>query len=291
MKIAVLDIGTNSIRLLVANLEDDRLYPLARKIKTTRLGEGVGNSHILSQKAMERTLIGLTEFMGYANQMGAQKIKAVATSAVREANNREEFIKQAKERCGLNIDVISGDEEAYLGFLGVKKGLNLAENFIVVDLGGGSTEIIFSQSDTLKKVSLPVGAVRATELGMYKEEILRAISVIPLGSNLLEKQPLVLTGGTATSLAAIKLGMTQYQPELIHGHILRRTEIEDILLRLNSLSLDQRKTIPGLQPARADIMPQGTLIILLLMDYLHKKEAIVSESDLLEGLVWKEILE
>lgn len=286
MRYAAIDIGTNSCRLLLAEIKDNKLISLFRDIKTTRIGEGLHLNGKISEIAMERTFVCLNSFLKNIVDSGISSYRIVATSAVREASNQKEFLNLAKQKCGIPIEIISAEDEAHLSYLGVKKGLDLQETPLVVDLGGGSTEFIM---DNGKKylLSLPLGAVRATESNMSIVELAEIISPLARNKEEFRANPLVFVGGTATSLVAIKKSMLEYQSELVHGQTLSRREIADIYDLLERLPLRLRQRLPGLQEERADIMPKGALVVLLIIDSLEKESIKVSESDLLDGIIWK----
>ena len=284
MRYAAIDIGSNSCRLLIAERKDNQLNPLYGQLETTRIAAGLNHSGKISEEALERSLLCLEDFRKTIASYGVSKYRAIATSAVREASNGKHFINLVDQRCHLKVEVISGEEEARLSYLGVAKGLHLNHPPLVVDLGGGSTEFICNEQDFI--ISIPLGAVRATELEMSAQEIARRLTAVGKIADKFQNFPLVLVGGTASSLVAIKLGMEIFDSRLVHGHILKRQDLADIYQMLVMTPLSLRKRMPGLQPERADIISQGALIILMIVDLLQKKEIIVSETDLLQGMIW-----
>lgn len=285
MRFGAIDIGTNSCRLLIAEMSaKNELIPLYTELESTRIGEGINQSELLPEKAIIRTLHCLSHFRERMQEFQVEKYRAIATSAVREAANRAEFVARAGIESGLEVEVISGEEEARLSYEGVKRGLELGAGPVVVDLGGGSTEFICPEENIL--LSVPLGAVRAAEANMYASDILAHLHLVVCLKDQLAKHPLVMVGGAASTLVAIKKGLIDYRPELVHGERLNRTEIADLYDLLESLPLQLRRRLPGLQPERADIIHKGALIILVIMEVLAKTEIIVSESDILEGLVW-----
>jgi len=290
MRIAALDLGTNSIRLLIGDFRGGILYILNKSIKTTRLGEGLVDTGCISTNAVARTIDHLKKFNREMEENKTEFYRAVATSAIREAQNGKEFVQEVTFATGLDIDIITGDEEAYLSFQGVTKGLKLKHAPLVVDLGGGSIEFITLKNGVnLAAQSIPIGAVKATEQNLSLQNIQNIISDSYLLAQLKVEapRPLVFVGGTATTLAAIKLGLHQYNAKLVHGSILNRGEIQEMWQLLQEMPLESRKRVPGLQPERADIILQGILIILIVMDYLGIDRIIVSESDILEGIAWQ----
>lgn len=288
MRYGAVDIGTNSCRLLIAEKKiNQKLIVMCKELDTTRMGEGTSREKKLKDEAIERTIICLQHFQDRMKEFRVEKYRAVATSAVREAGNREDFINRAKTDLDMEIDIIDGNEEAQLSYNGVIRGLDLPGAPLVVDLGGGSTEFMCLEQDLI--LSLPVGAVRAAEADMEAARIIEVLSPLNKLSKNLKNQPLVIVGGTSTSLMAIKKGLIKYAPEHVHGEKLSRGEIGDLYNLLESMPLDLRRRLPGLQPERADIIHKGALIILVIMEVLGHKEIIVCDTDLLEGIIWSMI--
>lgn len=286
MNYAAIDLGTNSCRLLIAGLSAGRLENVCRLTRSNRLGEGLYASNEISEPAMQRTVNCLEEFKSIMAMQKVENFLTIATSAVREAKNQEQFIQFLKNNCAIIPEVISGEKEAQLSYLGVMKDWREENSPIVVDLGGGSTEIIW-QEEKILSISLPVGAVRATERFMSAGDIAEVISAVRGYKDQLAKYPMVMVGGTATSLVAIKLALEIYDAQKVHGQKLTRSEINDIYNLLYKMPLRLRKRLPGLQPERADIIVKGTLIVLLIMEFMGKEEITVSENDILDGVIWE----
>lgn len=287
---AAIDIGTNSVRLLVGEVLESRVREIARDLSSTRLGEGAGSGR-LQQPAMERTAQAVAVFARRAVRSGARRITAAATSAVRQAVNREEFLCLVKEKAGLAVRVLSGREEALYTYRGVVSGLSIdPATTLVLDVGGGSTEFIWLGAGELCTLSVEVGAVRLLEQGPQGMERLAghlsaALQKIRQSGNIVEA---VAVGGTATSLAAVDMGLKIYRPELVHGYRLSAPRIYELWSELRAKSLEERKKIPGLAPERADIIVFGTRIIAEVLWGLGLKGITVSECDLLHGLLWEE---
>ncbi|NLJ71803.1 MAG: Ppx/GppA family phosphatase [Syntrophomonadaceae bacterium] len=279
MKAAVIDIGTNSCRLLIANLTNHDITPVYRNLITTRLGDNIANLQ-LSPKAMDKTILALDQFKEVMENHLVKTYRAIATSAVREASNQEAFLQLVKDKCNINVEVISGEEEAYLSYLGVRNSLKLEMSPLVIDLGGGSTEVIYENTFFL---SVPIGAVRVGTNNYSSSDIREAFKILFNKKAEFSNNPLVFVGGTATSLVAIKEGLEEYNSQLIHGYTLTRNDIEGLYKKLQEMPINIRQSLAGLQPERADIITEGTLIMLVIMDILGKDEMIVSESDLMEG--------
>ncbi|MBO8159759.1 Ppx/GppA phosphatase family protein [Thermosyntropha sp.] len=284
MRCAAIDLGTNSCRLLIAEIKDGKLFSVLRDLQTTRLGENLIQTGKISKAAIDRTCVALNSFKKAIEDNNVASYRAIATSAVREAENQKEFIDTVLNKCGIKVEVITGEKEAFLSYLGVEKGLKLQNKPMVVDLGGGSTEFILGKDFM---ISLPLGAVRATEADMNRKEMRDILKpLIDSGINF-KPHPLVCVGGTATTLVAIKLKLKEYSYSLVHGQLLTYEDIAEIYELLASLPLEERKKLPGLQPARADIIPKGVLAVLVIMEILNKDKIVVSESDLMEGIIWE----
>ena len=254
MRYAAVDVGTNSCRLLVADIEDNKLLPVHKQIVTTRVGEGVDKTGRINAEAMERTIMCLKEFCRQIEDWQAAKYHAIATSAVRGAENGREFIEAARTLSHMEIEIVSGETEAVLSYRGVKQGLCPDSSPLVVDLGGGSTEFICADEGFI--LSLPLGAVRATESQLTVVQINDLLHPIRESRNIFSRRELVFVGGTATSLVAIKKGLDVYDPNQVHGERLTRSEIGDLYDLLERTPLTLRRRLPGLQPERADIIPQ-----------------------------------
>jgi len=301
---AAIDIGTNSTRLLVAEVGEGEIIPRERDLVTTRLGEGLTRVGRLGEEAQRRTIAAVTAFWDRCRRLGVERVRVGATSAVREAANGEEFSRRLQAATGLEVEIFSGEREARLSFLGVTGQLPLAAGgpTLVIDIGGGSTELIRGEGGKIDAaVSLPLGAVRLTEAflprwqapvtplqlqGLRQKigEVLAGVEdkfFAPAGEPLL----VVGVGGTVTTLAAIYLGLEKYVPELIHGTVLPRENLEQILEKLCRLDLDSRKKVTGLQPERADIIVAGAAILTTFLQHFQLPEVIASEGDILPGML------
>lgn len=284
MRYAAIDVGSNSCRLLVADINHGQLQPICRELQSTRLGEGVNATQKINSAAMKRTRDCLKDYVESARRLAVKDFRMVATSAMRDAINREEFVDLVKESCGCSLEVISGEEEAQLSYLGVKEGLTLTSP-LVVDLGGGSCEFRIEDGKEVFSLSLPLGAVRATEAHLSMVDAKTILSSLEKNSDKLKGYPLVFVGGTATTLVAMKLSMEIYDPQQVHGQNLSREEVADLYNMLELMPLNVRRRLPGLQPERADIIPAGAMIVLLIMDTMKQKQITISESDILDGII------
>lgn len=281
---AVIDIGTNSTRLLVAECRGSSVGEvLCRDLRTTRLGEGIGEGR-LKPEAVARTLKVLGEYLEQARSFGAERVVAAATSAVRDAANKGEFLRAARE-LGVEVEVLSGEEEAYYSYLGASLGLALdPRGLVVVDVGGGSTEFIWEGGGSLFCRSVNVGAVRMTEGGYDEEAIGQLLEPVLRAVKAHAPRHLVGVGGTVTTCAAVVQGLKVYDPSLVHGFLLSLEQVEDLLALLSRATLEERRRLPGLQPERADIIVAGVRIVRRIMLGLEIGAMQVSETDIMYGL-------
>lgn len=284
MRVAVIDIGSNSVRLLVADVYQGKVVPVKNGLVTTRLGRGIGQRYLLPEP-MEKTKEVLKEFLEEARQSGALSVMAAATSAVRDARNGNDFVDMIEDELGLKINILSGKEEALLTYQGVLAGLQKKNvHTIIIDLGGGSTEIIWPVEGDVKWESVDVGAVRATEGKYSREKILSLLKPVLDQIDTTRSVGMVGVGGTVTNLAAMAMELKVYNPKLVHGYTLSRDKLKELLDLLEVTPVNERKKIPGLQPERADIIEAGTRIIAVIMEHLNVTSMEISEADILYGL-------
>ena len=297
MKKAAIDIGTNSTRLLIAEMNGN-IKRIQKLMTITRLGKGVDRCKRLSPESVEKNISTLLKYKEIANDYGIDDIVTIATSAVRDASNRDEFVRAVKEKTDIDVEIISGEEEAELGFIGASSsssGLSA-----VVDIGGGSTEFVAGRNGDIKiSKSLDIGAVRITERFLYSEDmdgpsLIRAYEYIksavrPTADDIkaLGDFRSIGVGGTITTLAAVDLGLVTYDSDKVHGYRLKKESVCSALKKFLAVSLNDRKKIAGLQPERADIIIAGTLILKIIMEEMDADSIIVSEQDNLEGLLLK----
>lgn len=287
MKISAIDIGSNSVRL--ATFADGKL--LYKTINTTRLGERLQVTGNILPEACERTARAVAAFVERAKAEGAERVYAFATAAVRSAKNRREFISRVKEKCGVQVDVVSGETEARLGILGA---LGKSDGGII-DVGGASTEVTFQcGGETVYSHSADIGTVRLFDAAGRDMQALKKVIADKLpeyGSFKANSLKTCNIGGTGTQIAAIKHGLKEYDPEIIDGTLLTRTEIYALAERLLSMSVDEVKKISGMEERRADVIGGGCLLLSAVMEKFGIDELTVSESDNLEGyLMLKEEL-
>jgi exopolyphosphatase/guanosine-5'-triphosphate,3'-diphosphate pyrophosphatase len=307
MRFAVIDLGTNTVRLLVGEPDGAGGYrPVYAVQAITRLGQGMLAEARLQPEAVGRTLAVLARYREEAERHGASRIAVVGTSAVRRARNREAFLAQALREAGLAIRVISGEEEARLTLLGVRAAMHLGERpFVLMDIGGGSTEFVLADARGIQaSVSTGLGSVvlteaylrsdppSAQELGAVRGAVLAELArqlagpLRTLAALRAAGDPcFVGTAGTVTTLAAIDLALEAYDPDRINGHRLSRERIAELCERLAALSLARRRQLRGLEPARADVIVAGALVSLAAVDALGFPEMIVSDGGLREGIL------
>lgn len=295
MRVAAADIGTNSTRLIVADVEHGAVGEVVRLLEITRLGQGVDAACELEAAAMARVLECLARYAEVARTHGAERLLAVATSAVRDASNRDALLT-AIAATGFTPRVLSGEQEAEATFAGVLSGDTPAAGTLVIDVGGGSTELVLGGADgtVAWSCSLQMGCVRMTErfLGEQRADPAAVADCVAEVRRQLEVVPATVVGritraigvaGTATTAAAIELGLTAYDPEQIHGARLTREAIARIGERLGSLSLSERTSVPGLEPKRAPVIVAGLIVLGTVLDALGLELLTVSERDILHG--------
>ena len=294
---AAIDVGTNSVLLLVAERgADGRFAAVAERSEITRLGKGVDQTKTLSPEALETTLKVLERFAQEARDLGAKGIVATATSAARDATNGKTFIDDAKARAGLEVEIISGAEEARLSFASAFSDFGGKTPLVVLDIGGGSTEFIYGDlsGGVTFRHSFDVGSVRLTERHVKTDppshaELEAIDSMLAKTFGELPPPPkgfkMVGVAGTVTTLCAVARRVEPYDPTLIHGAVLPLTEVNAALTRLASLPTSLRKTVPGLQPKRADVIVAGGLVFRAAMRALGVDDVIVSDRGLRWGLL------
>jgi exopolyphosphatase/guanosine-5'-triphosphate,3'-diphosphate pyrophosphatase len=281
-RIAAVDLGTNSTRLLVADVHGGRVEEVARRLEITRLGEGVDSRRRLLPLPLARVRNCLVEFRREIERLGAERVLAFGTSAVREAENGEAFLGEVEWSYGFATRLLSGEEEALLTFRGVSTGRDLPEGTLVIDVGGGSTELIVGGGESVDShLSLELGCVRLTE--RFGDDVdLAAATVRALLPELTVSHAMGVAG-TITALAALDLGLVEYDPSRVHGHRLSRATVEQQLERLAALPLAERRRVPGLEPERAPVIVAGAVIVREVLDRYGLSDLEVSEHDILHG--------
>jgi exopolyphosphatase/guanosine-5'-triphosphate,3'-diphosphate pyrophosphatase len=300
-RVAIVDIGTNSTRLLVADVSDHRVVEVERRSRVTRLGRGVDLSGQLSSEAIEAVCDAIAEYARIYGDAGAEAVDAIATSAVRDSSNGGAFIAELRERFDLSARVLDGDEEARLTYLGATAGNPPQRPTLVVDIGGGSTELVVGSGEEIVfHASLQAGVVRYTERHIASDpptaaelEALAAdartlIEAAASGNGAaggcrVAAEAAVAVAGTPTSLAAMEMALDPYDPERVHGHTLTLPTIQRQLSNLASASLEQRSLIVGLHPDRAPTIVAGVVILIEAMRAFGLDRVQVSEHDILYG--------
>jgi exopolyphosphatase/guanosine-5'-triphosphate,3'-diphosphate pyrophosphatase len=300
-RVAAIDLGTNSIRLLVSRFSDGEDGPteLARDMVITRIGQGVDRTGHLAPGPLRRTLRVLERYCRRARSLGAERIHLAATSAVRDASNRDELSDAVERLTGEPMEVLSGAEEAALSFLGATRGLQAPSPYLVLDIGGGSTEFVLGDREPTASVSAQVGSVRLTERYVhtdppsFKELDRLELAVTSVLTQVEDRVPvvdantLVCVAGTATTVQGIALGLPEYDPEQLHRSILSRADAERVFRLLADMTTDERRRIPVMAPGREDVIPAGAAILFSVMKRWGFAEALVSETDILDGIAYR----
>ena len=304
-RVAVVDQGTNSIRLLVAEPRSEGGFAeIARDLVITRLGRSVDATGRLDPEAVDRTIAVLARYCRRARALAAERIHVAATSAVRDAgDSREAYAAAVREHAGTELEVLTGEEEAALSFLGATHGLDPADGpFLVLDIGGGSTELVTGTrpGHAEQAVSMQMGSVRLTErhvrhdpptppeLAAIDREV-RASLDDAAGSVAREARTLVACAGTPTTLQAISLGLDRYDPDRIHRTWLSRDETGWLLQAASGRSTAELAALPVMTPGRADVMVAGAVVLVAVMQRFGFERALVSETDILDGLALREL--
>jgi exopolyphosphatase/guanosine-5'-triphosphate,3'-diphosphate pyrophosphatase len=305
MRLATIDLGSNTVRLLVADVQPRahgwRVIEADQRV--TRLGEGLAASGRIGAAPAERTTAAVVEYVARARRAGAERVAIVATSAVREAANRAEVVAALERAAGARVTVVSGEEEAALTLAGVLGGLgdegSPGSTTLVFDIGGGSTEYILARGgQRVASVSLRLGVVDLAERypfdgpvdwpryrAMHAEIAGRLAAEVPAEIRGARPERLVGTAGTATTLAALDLGLGAYDPARVQGHTLARAAVDGLLARLAALSVGERAALPCLEPGRADLILAGTAIVLATLDLTGAGAMVVSDRGLREGVL------
>jgi exopolyphosphatase / guanosine-5'-triphosphate,3'-diphosphate pyrophosphatase len=297
MRVAAIDVGTNSTRLLVAEDQPGGFRSIDRRMTITRLGQGVESRRRLAPDALERTLATIADYAAACGEYEVERLRVTGTSAVRDAHNRKAFFESVRALTGSEPELLTGAQEAHTTFRGTLSDLNETGPVLVVDIGGGSTELIAGRSEPEKLVSLEMGCVRMfekhlhsdpptpRELDALKREVTelltsaRADLGVPPGSRLIG------VAGTVTQLATLKAGLPVYDPDVTHHAVLSHGDVRMLARRLESLPYEKRAHIKGLEKGRVDVIVAGAEILLCVMEVFDSPEVLVSEKDILDGLV------
>ncbi|BAC71242.1 exopolyphosphatase [Streptomyces avermitilis] len=308
-RVAAIDCGTNSIRLLVADAhpETGELVDLDRRMTIVRLGQGVDRTGRLAPEALERTFAACREYAAIIKEHGAEKIRFVATSASRDAENRDEFVRGVIDILGVEPEVITGDQEAEFSFTGATKELtgrdDLAKPFLVVDIGGGSTEFVVGDDHVRAARSVDIGCVRMTErhlvhdgqvvdppspdrIEAIRADIDAALDLVEQTVPLHEAHTLVGLAGSVTTISAIAQNLPEYDSVAIHHSRIPYDRVREITEWLLASTHAERAAVPSMHPGRVDVIGAGALVLLSIMERIGAREVVVSEHDILDGIAW-----
>ncbi|MGW0293371.1 Ppx/GppA phosphatase family protein [Streptomyces tuirus] len=308
-RVAAVDCGTNSIRLLVADVDPatGELVDLDRRMTIVRLGQGVDRTGRLAPEALQRTFAACREYAAIIKEHGAERLRFVATSASRDAENRDEFVRGVLDILGVEPEVISGDQEAEFSFTGATKELagsdHLPTPYLVVDIGGGSTEFVVGDDRVRAARSVDVGCVRMTERHLVRDgvvsdppseeqiaamraDIEAALDLAEQTVPLREARTLVGLAGSVTTVSAIAQELPEYDSEAIHHSRVSREKVREITDWLLRSTHAERAAVPSMHPGRVDVIGAGALVLLSIMERIGAQEVIVSEHDILDGIAW-----
>ena len=297
MRVAAIDCGTNSIRLLIADIEGDNFREVIRTMEIVRLGQGVDETGQFHPDAIARTLAAVDKFALEIAKRGVQKIRFCATSATRDATNRHLFVDGVRERLGIEPEVISGEEEATLSFIGAIQDLSPSDGpFLVVDIGGGSTEFVFGTTHVESAKSVNIGCVRMTErhftsdliqandIEKARSDIQAAIAIAAAVVPITEAKTLIAVAGTATTVAAAALNLSEYDRYAIHLARITTAQVHKASEMFLTQNREQRLALGYMHPGRVDVIPAGSLVLSEIMKATGATGFVASESDILDGI-------
>ena len=289
MRVAAIDLGTNSTRLLVADVDDGTIEEVVRRLAITRLGEGVDGRRRLLPVPITRVRNCLADYRRELEQLGASRTLAVATSAVRDAENGEAFLGEIEWSYGFTTRLLDGDEEAAMMVRGVTSGRDALADTLIVDIGGGSTELVHAVDGGVAfATSLDIGCVRLTERFLRSDppsrpELAAAAAFVRSLLPRIEAGSAIGVAGTVTTLATLDLGLSAYDPERVDGHRIPIPAVERELARLAGLTLEERVEVPGVEPGRAPVIVAGLVVLRELMGAYGLESIEASERDILHG--------
>jgi exopolyphosphatase/guanosine-5'-triphosphate,3'-diphosphate pyrophosphatase len=294
---AVIDVGTNSVKFHVGERKPDGTWmTVVDRAEVSRLGEGIAETGAIAEAGIERTLAAIGGMKAEADELGVDGVTAVGTMGLRTATNSRAFLDLVKERCGITIEVIPGEEEGRVAYLAVQSALGLADGTLVIfDSGGGSTQFTFGDgARVFRQFSVNVGAVRFTERfhldqAVSTEVLQQALSAIAAELAVLDgtapPDSLVGMGGTVTNITAVMLALSKYEPDKVQGAMIDRSEIDRQIERYRAVGAEERRQIVGLQPKRAEVILAGACIVRTVMDKLGKTDLSVSDRGLRHGVL------
>ncbi len=299
MRVGVIDCGTNSIRLLIADIEGTNFREVTRQMQVVRLGQGVDETNQFHPDALERTFAAVDLYAAELARRGVEKIRFCATSATRDATNRNIFIDGVKERLGIEPEVISGDEEARLSFAGATREFNRTDGpFLVVDIGGGSTEFVLGTDTVESAISVNIGCVRMTErhfhndpptadeITIARSDIQNAIDIASASVDIKSAKTLVCVAGTATTVAAAALNLPEYDRHAIHLSRISADKVLEVSNNFLTMTRDERAAQGYMHPGRVDVITAGSLVLSKIVKATGAKEFVASENDILDGMAW-----
>ncbi len=298
MRVAAIDCGTNAIRLLIADVAGDRLTDVARRMEIVRLGEGVDRTGRLAPEAIDRTRLALLGYAAEIAELGIERVRMVATSASRDAENAGDFRGMVRSVLGVDPEVITGDEEARLSFAGAVGGLTADPPFLVVDIGGGSTEFVTGTRTVEAALSVDIGCVRMTERHLASdpptaaevaaaerditEAVDRALAAVPGRA----ARTLVGLAGSVTTVAGLALDLPEYDSARIHHARVSYDDVAKVTADLLAATVAERRSLPVMHPGRADVIGAGALILRIVMERSGHTSVVASEHDILDGIAF-----
>ncbi|GGM17025.1 hydrolase [Dactylosporangium sucinum] len=297
-RVAAIDCGTNSVRLLIADVSGDGLTDVTRQMRIVRLGEGVDKTGRLSPAAIERTRVALVDYAADIARSGVGAARMVATSASRDAANAADFQAMVRQVLGFDPEVITGDEEARLSFTGAVRGLTAEPPYLVVDIGGGSTEFVVGTTGVDAAISVDIGCVRMTERHLHGDpptpdqiaaaeaDVTAAVDRALAAVDGRRARTLVGLAGSVTTVTALALDLPEYDPARIHRARISAADVAKVTADLLGKTAEQRLATPVMHPGRADVIGAGALILRTIVDRSGADSVIASESDILDGIAY-----
>ncbi|MFI5492729.1 exopolyphosphatase [Actinoplanes sp. NPDC051859] len=298
MRVAAIDCGTNSIRLLIADVTGGKLTDVARRMEIVRLGEGVDRTGQLAPEAIERTRKALLGYAAEIAELGVDRIRMCATSASRDASNAAEFQAMVRAVLGVDPEVITGDEEARLSFTGALHGLDAEPPYLVVDIGGGSTEFVVGFREVKHAISVDIGCVRMTERHLHSDpptpaevaaaekDITKAVDNALRAVSGHGAATLIGLAGSVTTVAALALHLPEYDAKQIHHARIHRDDVTKVTADILGSTVADRLDLSAMHPGRADVIGAGALILRIIMERAGKASVIASEHDILDGIAF-----
>ncbi|MEO6204271.1 MAG: Ppx/GppA phosphatase family protein [Mycobacteriales bacterium] len=296
-RVAAVDCGTNSVRLLITDLDGSGQRDVHREMRVVRLGQGVDRTGRLDQEALERTRVALADYAATCARLQVQRTRMVATSATRDATNREDFVVMVRATLGVDPEVISGDEEAALSFAGATAGLDPADGpYLVVDIGGGSTEVVLGDTAVTASLSVDIGCVRLTERHLVSDpptrleiaaaqaDIDTALDRVAASVPFASARTAIGLAGSVTTIAALSLGLDTYDRDRIHHARLTSEDVDRVAERVVAMTHEARAAMGAMHPGRVDVIGAGAMILQSLLARFALAGILVSESDILDGI-------